>query len=210
MAAVAEVSAEAQQAAQSQAVAIPAPAPLHPLHKSWTLWYDRPQGKTTQDTWQNSLKVVYTFDNVEAFWALWVQLTSAAEIQTNANYHLFQEGVRPAWEDPSNNKGGKWVVTLKDKKSFAEVWLFTILAVIGEDFDRYSDQICGCVCSSRKKGDRISLWTKEATDEAACMAIGGQFKAIANLPAEESIGYQTHAVSIKQNRSFQTSDRYKV
>eukprot|EP01139_Manchomonas_bermudensis_P006940 Amastigsp_a178791_103.p1 type:complete len:205 gc:universal Amastigsp_a178791_103:50-664(+) len=182
----------------------------HPLQKSWTLWYDRPHGKTTQDTWQNNVKEVHTFNTVEAFWALWTQLTSAADIQNNANYHLFQEHIRPAWEDHANIKGGKWVVNLKDKQSFAEVWLFTILAVIGEDFDRFSDHICGCVCSSRKKGDKISLWTREASDEEAVRSIGARLKSIASLKEDETIGYQTHAVSLKQNRSFQNSDRYKV
>lgn len=203
--------AAASAAADERAmVASPQAAPLHLLNKHWTLWYDRPQGKTTQDNWHNSLNEVYTITSVEAFWVLWSQLVSAAHIAVNANYHLFVAGIQPAWEDPHNNKGGKWVVNATSKDHLAEMWLHVVLAAIGEDFDVYSDQICGCVCSSRKKGDRISLWTKEASDEEACKSIGARFKQIAGLPADEFIGYQLHEVSIKHNRSFQTRDRYKV
>lgn len=44
---------------------------------------------------------------------------------------MFKEGVKPAWEDSANAKGGKWSVQLPRGKFSAEIdqyWLFTVSA----------------------------------------------------------------------------------
>jgi ribosomal protein S1 len=40
------------------------------------------------------------------------------------------------------------------------------LGMIGEQFDE-GDEICGAVVSVRAKQDKISIWTKTASNEAA-------------------------------------------
>ncbi len=45
------------------------------------------------------------------------------------------------------------------------VWL-KLLAMIGEQFDE-GDEICGAVVSVRARQDKISIWTKTASNEAA-------------------------------------------
>lgn len=40
------------------------------------------------------------------------------------------------------------------------------MAVIGEQFDE-ADEICGVVASVRQRQDKLALWTKTATNEAA-------------------------------------------
>ncbi len=50
-------------------------------------------------------------------------------IAPNSNYYLFKEGIKPAWEDSANAKGGKWSVQLPRGKFSAEIdqyWLFTV------------------------------------------------------------------------------------
>jgi translation initiation factor 4E len=32
---------------------------------------------------------------------------------STGNYHVFKNGIKPMWEDPQNNKGGKWILLLK-------------------------------------------------------------------------------------------------
>ncbi len=39
---------------------------FHPLERSWTLWYDCPSKKYTNNNYE--LNKVYTFDTVESFW----------------------------------------------------------------------------------------------------------------------------------------------
>ena len=40
------------------------------------------------------------------------------------------------------------------------------MALIGEQFDD-ADEICGVVASVRQRQDKLSLWTKNAANEAA-------------------------------------------
>ncbi|KAG6423615.1 hypothetical protein SASPL_114016 [Salvia splendens] len=44
--------------------------------------------------------------------------------------------------------------------------LILLLALIGEQFDN-GDEICGAVVNVRARQDKIALWTKNATNEAA-------------------------------------------
>ena len=96
-------------------------------------------------------------------------IAKASKLAQGANYHLFKEGVEPKWEDPENERGGKWIVIVpakeRDNGALDKYWLWTLLAVIGEAFDDETE-VCGCVVSVRKGGDKISLWTKSALNEA--------------------------------------------
>jgi translation initiation factor 4E len=62
------------------------------------------------------------------------------------------------------------------------------LAMIGEQFDE-GDEICGAVVSVRRQ-DKIAIWTKTASNEAAQVSIGKQWKDI--LDYSEKISYLVH------------------
>lgn len=48
--------------------------------------------------------------------------------------------------------------------------------MVGEQFDDYDgDMICGSVVNIRTKGDKISLWTKDAKNDEANRRIGYAF-----------------------------------
>mmetsp|Transcript_28897 Transcript_28897/g.32103 ORF Transcript_28897/g.32103 Transcript_28897/m.32103 type:complete len:141 (+) Transcript_28897:88-510(+) len=75
----------------------------HPLQHSWTLWYDGP-GKPKGGDWLDSVHKVMTFDTVEDFWRIWNNIRPASKLERKSTYHLFKEGVKPMWEDPTNEK----------------------------------------------------------------------------------------------------------
>ena len=76
-----------------------------------------------------------------------------------SDYHFFQEGIRPVWEDDANKKGGKWILRLK--KGVADrYWEDLLLAMVGDQFMEASDEVCGAVVSVRPQEDVISVWTK--------------------------------------------------
>jgi hypothetical protein len=52
--------------------------------------------------------------------------------------------------------------------------LTQILACIGEAFEE-EEEVCGCVVSIRKAQDRIAIWTRTASKEAAVRSIGYAF-----------------------------------
>ena len=47
-----------------------------------------------------------------------------------------------------------------------------LLCLIGEAFDELSDDICGAVVNIRPKGDKLGLWTRDASRSDANIKIG--------------------------------------
>ena len=47
-----------------------------------------------------------------------------------------------------------------------------MLCLIGEAFDDETEEICGAVMNVRMKGDKIAMWTRDATNVDSNMKIG--------------------------------------
>ncbi|KAG6545188.1 hypothetical protein Mapa_013300 [Marchantia paleacea] len=165
----------------------------HPLEHGWTFWFDNPNGKSKQATWGSSLRPVYTFKTVEDFWCLYNNVLQPSHLIAGADFHCFKVGIEPKWEDPRCAQGGKWSTSTprgnNNKATLDQFWLHTLLAMIGEQFDEY-DEVCGAVVSVRARQDKIALWTKTASNEAAQTSIGKQWKAV--LDISDKIGYLVH------------------
>ncbi|GAV70619.1 IF4E domain-containing protein [Cephalotus follicularis] len=172
------------------------------LERKWTFWFDK-QNKPGA-AWGTHLRNVYTFDTVQDFWRLHDQIFRPSKLPINYDFHLFKTGIEPKWEDPENANGGKWSVTCNRKASLDTMWLDTLMALIGEQFDE-TDEICGVVASVRQRLDKLSLWTKNASNEAAQMSIGRKWKEIVDV--NDKIDYSFHDDS-KRDRS--TKSRYTV
>ncbi|KAH7724873.1 translation initiation factor 4E [Aphelenchoides avenae] len=164
----------------------------HPLQYRWVLWYLK--GDRNKD-WEDCLKQVATFDTVEGFWALYTQLQLASGLNWSSDYYLFKDGIKPMWEDENNVKGGRWLVVVDKQKRAAtldQYWLDLLLAMIGGQFERHSDFICGAVVNVRQKGDKISLWTQDSLKDDVNLQIGLVIKKKLNIPDAEPIRYEVH------------------
>jgi len=182
----------------------------HRLNDQWTLWYDNPSVKMSLNTWGSQRKEIYTFDSVEDFWSLWNNIKNADELKVGSSYYLFKKGIAPDWDDPENSKGGKWVIGLQvsDRaKRLKDLWLHSVLAVIGSSLEDY-EEVCGVVVSLRKNGDKISFWTKNGHKAETCKRIGLGLKQI--LAVEDSIVYQLHDDSKSQGSTYGVTARYQV
>ncbi|KAJ3935375.1 MAG: eukaryotic translation initiation factor 4E class I [Lentinula lateritia] len=173
----------------------------HPLYSPWTLWFDSPMtknrnlpqtpisavpqtpgplpqtpGVAAAQGWMEDIKRVISFDSVEEFWGLYNNIVPPSALPQKANYYLFKEGIIPAWEDEANKDGGKWSIQLpkdKNKPHVDKMWLYTMLAAIGETFDPSlttldpsgsppNSLITGVIVSTRPQFYRISIWTRLA------------------------------------------------
>ncbi|KAI8573785.1 hypothetical protein RHMOL_Rhmol01G0302600 [Rhododendron molle] len=111
------------------------------------------------------MRPVYTFSSVEEFWSLYNNIHRPSKLAVGADFHCFKHKIEPKWEDPVCANGGKWTVSFSRGKSDTG-WLYTLLAMIGEQFD-HGDEICGAVVNVRARQENIALWTKDASNEAA-------------------------------------------
>ncbi|PWA64164.1 eukaryotic translation initiation factor (iso) 4E [Artemisia annua] len=121
--------------------------------------------------------------------SLYDQVFKPSKLPGNADFHMFKAGIEPKWEDPECANGGKWTVTSSRKAGLETMWSETLMALIGEQFDD-ADEICGVVASVRQRQDKLSLWTKNAANEAAQMSIGRKWKEI--LDVTDKITYNFH------------------
>ncbi|KAK5663535.1 hypothetical protein OQA88_3966 [Cercophora sp. LCS_1] len=190
----------------------------HPLSNKWTLWFTKPaSGKG--DNWNDLLKKVITFESVEEFWGIYNNIAPVSDLALKSDYHLFKDDVRPEWEDPQNKHGGKWSYQFKDKRSvnIDQLWLHTMLAAIGETLEDEEDgEVMGVVVNVRKAFFRIGVWTrtigksipgrgdgdvaggKGRTPEKGretLLSIGRRFKAVLQLPANETLEFSGHTDS---------------
>ncbi|XP_024992730.1 eukaryotic translation initiation factor 4E-1-like [Cynara cardunculus var. scolymus] len=168
----------------------------HPLEHSWTFWFDNPSAKSKQVTWGSWIRLIYTFSIVEEFWSLYNNLHRPSRLTAGAALHCFKNRIEPKWEDPVCAPGGKWTTTFPKSKSDT-YWLYTLLAMIGEQFD-FEDEICGAVVNVRLRQEKIALWTKTAANEAAQMSIGKQWKEF--LDYNDVIGFIFHEDAKKLDR----------
>uniref|UniRef100_A0A1X7VIC9 Uncharacterized protein n=1 Tax=Amphimedon queenslandica TaxID=400682 RepID=A0A1X7VIC9_AMPQE len=103
-----------------------------------------------------------------------VKLTIVFNNSSNVNY--FIEGIEPMWEDKTNKDGGRWLLNINKRRRkcgvLDNVWIETLMCLIGEVFDDSSDDICGAMVQNRTKGDKISIWTRVAKNKEHVYRIG--------------------------------------
>lgn len=178
----------------------------HRLENAWTMWYDAPEKNKRPvpgADWHANVKKIVSFRYVEDFWCLFNNLMAPTLLSEKSNYYLFKEGVMPAWEDPKNENGGKWALQLntseREKTLLDEIWLYTILEMIGESFEDM-DEMCGVVVGLRKTRNRISLWTKTCSNADAQKRIGSEFKKKMSLGPRHKLSYTAHATAYQRGK----------
>jgi len=164
----------------------------HPLNSQWTLWYTKPPSDS-KESWADLLKPVISFSSVEEFWGIFNSIPQASDLPLKADYHLFRENIRPEWEDSLNSEGGKWVFQFKDRKNvnINEIWLRTLLSVIGETIEDDENEVNGAVLNVRKFAYRVSLWTK-STDRSKLLNIGLKFRKVLKLGDNDTLEFTSH------------------
>uniref|UniRef100_A0A1I8AK33 eIF-4F 25 kDa subunit n=1 Tax=Steinernema glaseri TaxID=37863 RepID=A0A1I8AK33_9BILA len=174
----------------------------HPLQSRWVFWYLK--GDRTKD-WEDCLRQVALFDTVEDFWALYNHLQQSSVLNYGSDYYVFKEGIKPMWEDENNIKGGRWLVFV-DKQKRAErldhYWMELLMAMIGEQFEEHGEHICGAVVNVRQKGDKVSLWTRDALKDDVNLRIGQILKAKLEIPDSEPMRYEVHKDSCVRTGSI--------
>jgi translation initiation factor 4E len=172
----------------------------HPLTNEWVLWYDCPNKKITNQNWIENIKQVHKIDSVEDFWGVYNNILKSSTLSFGSNYYLFKNGIKPMWEDPSNENGGKWSIQLKKISEVDNIWLNTILNCLGENFydDEnnidYNHEITGVIVNIRKYQDKVNVWLKDKNNKPAIEFVGNKIKSIIKELCQDIIvvTYQDH------------------
>ena len=125
-------------------------------------------------------------------------MNRVASLPTGFDYHLFQEGIKPMWEDPNNKAGGKWLIRLK-KGILNIVWERLIIGVIGGAFITETvgaSEITGCVASVRSGEDLISIWNRDRNNTVVKESIREKLLEVLMIPKDTILEYREHDASL--------------
>lgn len=81
------------------------------------------------------------------------------------NMHVFREGIHPVWEDPAFEKGCSFSLRSQKFQS-SKYWEDLLLATLGEQFET-PDFVLGVVLKLRPQFDKLDVWLRDHTNEAA-------------------------------------------
>jgi len=164
----------------------------HPLQNAWTLWFFK---NDKSRTWEENQRPIITVTTVEDFWSLYNHIEVASRLPPGADYSLFKEGIFPDWEDPRNQDGGRWIITLekRQKEKFLDsYWLEIIFFLIGEHGDQDAFQVNGAVVNIRGRTDKLAVWLADAAQHESVMRIGRMIKQRLGIDSNTTIGFNIH------------------
>ncbi|PWN48995.1 hypothetical protein IE53DRAFT_168806 [Violaceomyces palustris] len=150
-----------------------------------------PASSSTTESYEAALKNLGAHKTVESFFSTYATLKRPSKLERNSNYHLFKDGIKPMWEDPSNANGGKWTLTFKNQNPalLDRSWMWLVLALIGEELDE-DDEVTGAVCSTRPRGDRIALWMRSKNEVDKVNKMGRKLVQLLDVEKEPGISLE--------------------
>jgi len=186
----------------SPSAELEAVSPKHPLQSDWTLWYFK---NDKSKSWDANLKSVITFSTVEDFWALHNHIENVSKLGNGCDYSLFKQGVKPAWEDPANEKGGRWLFTVAKQyreRTLDTYWLEVLMCLIGEAFGEQGLIVNGAVVNIRPRADKISIWLSDSCNKDAIMAVGQGIKNRLQLnDPRDRMNFEVHSDTMSKTSS---------
>jgi len=155
------------------------------LHSSWTIWEMLQKGKKKDDFDHGSATA--SFSTVKGFWNHWNHLPQPSELFDGKKFvrerpdgqsvveclMLFRDGVKPAWEDPTNATGGHFQIQFQYKTGPAQIdeyWNNLVLGMV-TDTIKPAEMITGVrlvdklgASSPLRQFIRIEVWYSNHKD----------------------------------------------
>jgi hypothetical protein len=153
------------------------------LNRSWSFWENYDSKVKNQKAYSESVKEIYNFDNIIAFWQFWNKYpgNNSKEIFYNGEcmkyffeekyritaMNIFEKGIKPEWEHEKNKKGKilslEYIINEGLDSFFSradKLWIKLITLLIGETIP-YSNNINGIrFVDKTKSGYHISVMFK--------------------------------------------------
>ncbi|KAK2949614.1 putative Eukaryotic translation initiation factor 4E [Blattamonas nauphoetae] len=176
-------------------------AEQHPLHKRYTLWWIPSSNRIEQGNYADMLTPLCTVGTIEEFWQMYSFLVRADELEPDTTYNIFEEGVKPIWEDSNHSDGGRLMIPTPTKQFAAYVWEKLLIALMGNNFRvemngeivDVTDEITGIVLKSCKDFCNFAIWTKHSKDPATIKMLTCVVIRLLNLPEETDLKFRPHS-----------------
>lgn len=135
------------------------------LSRTFTFFFSYTANKAKlKENYENEIKQLGSFNTVEDFWSYYQHMVRPDKLPVGCRFALFQEGIKPVWEDKENHNGGGFY--LRIKRNYAnKFWEDLLLGFIGEQCSE-NDDICGLNLNIKQHEINISIWTKSLSPNA--------------------------------------------
>ena len=160
------------------------------LDKNYSYWFSLRDANQKESDYEDAIKYLCTFSTVEEFWQIYSHLKKPDALPVNSEYHVFQEGIKPMWEDEANRNGARWILRIK-KGAASAFWEELLLCMIGEQFD-VTNEICGIAVSVRTVEDIFSVWVRSGQDQSVKQSVKETLKKIWALNESVVLEYKEH------------------
>jgi len=196
------------------------PVPDLKLNTSWTVYYMQKKiGKNEpidSADWAQRTHKIAEFDTVTKFWQVVNHLPAPHNLFSinGPSIMIFRNSIQPEWDDPENENGGIWKLTLShrtmkehkyDKTIISRLWYELLVSVVGEslvDDPSTMSLVTGIIVARKNSEDRIQIWTKNSKDADRQLAIGQAVKSVLKIDYSSVIEYHSHAIAkVKKNWS---------
>jgi translation initiation factor 4E len=137
--------------------------------------------KVNENDWEDKQHPVINFDTVEDFWACFNSVKAPSKLSKGSQYSLFRTGIKPMWEDPVNEKGGRIKIQLPKFKLQSSshrdpqidvIWLDMLIMAVGESLEgSLSEFVNGIVVSIRSR-TKIEIWLNTCDKQSVILKIG--------------------------------------
>lgn len=151
----------------------------HPLQKKWTFWALLQKNRTAK---QVKVGKVAT---VEEFWSLINCIEPPSSLRA-LSYSLFKGDLDPSSEATCKD-GGRWIAQFGFDHIrgplLDEMWLTSILALIGEEIHDGGEYVAGATVSIRSSYHMITLWLEKSSH---AVSLGKQFHRLLRKVASDA------------------------
>lgn len=151
----------------------------HPLHKKWTFWALLLKNNSAK---QVKVGQVAT---VEKFWSLVNCIEPPSSLRA-LSYSLFKGDLDPA-ENATCQDGGRWIAQFGfdhiKGPVLDEMWLTTMLSLIGEEIHDGGEFVAGATVSIRAEYHMVTLWLDKSSH---AVSLGKQFHRLLRKVASDA------------------------
>ena len=145
-----------------------------PLQYPWSFFFTLPPNFSDPlESWEDQLVKVAEINSLEQFWGLQNSIPNVKDIKTE--YMFFKKGIQPKWEDPLNEKGGRFVIHLNDI-NIENFWNRLLFSILGNDKflvdNGLSELINGFYISYKRKLFKAQVWIKDCTNTEKIQQLG--------------------------------------
>lgn len=162
------------------------------LYTDFTLWMmnlNNQSVKKTDENYSKKLEKILNFSTGEEFLEFYLRMKKPKDMIENCEVFVFKKNVKPLWEDPMNNGGGRFFLHIK--KTYADkIWQNLLFSFLGGE-DKEVEFVNGLIMRVLKMEVVFFVWARKLDDEEV-EELKNWIKNIVGLSKKIRLEYKVH------------------